>query len=688
MVCEPGSYRKNKRALGGWVKEKKVSGKCEDEWYSQAFEMEVLFMIELSVNGLTKYYGANKIFEDISFEVKTGERIGLIGQNGSGKTTIMRILMGKEDYQSGEISLRKGNRIGYLDQIPEYEKEFSVMDVLRMAFEQVYRLKRLMEELEQKMGFLAGEELDRTVEQYAVISEQFEFGHGYEIETKLDKVMEGLQISAQMRELSFEKLSGGEKTRVMLAKILLEEPDILLLDEPTNHLDLVTIEWLEGFLKEYKGAVLIISHDRYFLDSIADRIIELFKDHIEAYLGNYSYYVVEKERRFLIDLRNYENQQKKIERMENQIERYRIWGVMRDSEVMFKRAKELEKRLEKIEVLRRPSFEQRKIRLNRNSTGRSGKMVLEVKNLCKSFDELRLLSDINFQLLFQDSACIIGENGSGKSTLLKLILGELEADEGSIRLGAQVVIGYLPQQVSYPDEEQTVLEYFSRLHNLSGGAARAQLAKVLFCNEDVNKKIKFLSGGEKSRLRLCSLTFTGVNFLILDEPTNHLDVDSREVLEETLSEFEGTLLMVSHDRYFISKLADKIIAIEDSSVSVYEGDYEYYQSEYKKLLEKYRVAEQNNKQRQKATQTKTAGKDVLFHSSVNTLKVHQENIYSIEDFERLIEIIEKKLQELQVSLKLYGSDVYRLNELYEEKTKLEAELEDTYHQWGKLQMLV
>lgn len=363
--------------------------------------------------------------------------------------------------------------------------------------------------------------------------------------------------------------------------------------------------------------------------------------------------------------------------MENQIERYRIWGVMRDSEKMFKRAKELEKRLEKIEVVKRPVFEQRKIRLNQNTAGRSGKMVLEVRDLCKSFDGLRLLSDVNFQLLYQDSACIIGENGSGKSTILKLILGELEAEEGIVRLGAQVVIGYLPQQVIYPDEEQTVLEYFSRLHNLSSGAARAQLAKVLFCNEDVNKKIKFLSGGEKSRLRLCSLTFTGVNFLILDEPTNHLDVDSREVLEETLSEFEGTLLMVSHDRYFISKLADKIIAIEDKFAKVYDGDYEYYQTEHKKLLERRGAAEQRSDQLKAKVQSKTTGGDTL----------QQKNTYHIERFEKLIEDIEEKLSELRVSMERHGSDSIRLNELYEERIKLESELEQAYHQWGELQML-
>ncbi len=659
-------------------------------------------MIELSVNGLTKFYGANKIFENISFEIKTGERIGLIGQNGSGKTTIMKVLMGKEDYQNGEISLRKGNRVGYLDQIPVYDQEISVVDVLRMAFEQVYSLKLQMEELEEKMACTSGEELDRAVERYAKLCEQFEFLHGYEIETKLDKITEGLMITRQMRTQFFEKLSGGEKTRVILAKILLEEPDILLLDEPTNHLDLVTIEWLEGFLKEYKGAVLIISHDRYFLDSVVDRITELSSDHIESYLGNYSYYVVEKERRFLIEMKNYENQQKKIERMENQIERYRIWGVMRDSEKMFKRAKELEKRLEKIEVMKRPVFEQRKIRLNQSTAGRSGKMVLEVKDLCKDFDGSRLLSEVNFQLLYQDSACIIGENGSGKSTLLKLILGELEPEEGVIRLGAQVVIGYLPQQVIYPDEEQTVLEYFAGLHNLTGGAARAQLAKVLFCNEDVNKKIKFLSGGEKSRLRLCSLTFTGVNFLILDEPTNHLDVDSREVLEETLSEFEGTLLMVSHDRYFISKLADRVISIENGTAVTFDGDYEYYQTEHRKLMERQKAEPLtvNVQQKGKADIT-SPRKNTISEKSTRTTENRREpitgkegitgdrkkNTYNLERSEQQIEEVEGKLMKLKSLMELHSSDSIRLNELFEERLKLEAELEEAYHQWGELQLL-
>lgn len=545
-------------------------------------------MIELNINNLTKYYGANKLFEEISFEIQTGERIGLIGQNGSGKTTIMRILMGLEDSQGGNISLRKGNRLGYLNQIPSYPEEVTTIDVLGMAFEEVSSIKMKMEELEKQMCLYTGIQLDKAVVNYSGLLEKYEHSGGYEAETKINKISEGLNISESMKNMSFMKLSGGEKTRVILAKILLEEPDILLLDEPTNHLDLVTIEWLEGFLKSYKGAALIISHDRYFLDSIVTRIIELEPDHIENYLGNYSYYVLEKERRFLVAFKNYQNQQKKIDRMEQQIERYRIWGAMRDSDKMYRRAKELEKRLEKIEVQKRPVHDKRRIRLDQTTVGRSGKIVVQTVALGIDFDERSLLKNVDVHIFYRDSTCIIGENGSGKTTLLKVILGELEPTSGTWRVGSQVIIGYLPQQVVFQDEEQTVLEYFARLHDLSNGAARAQLAKALFISETVNKKIKYLSGGEKSRLKLCSLTFTGVNCLILDEPTNHLDIDSREVLEETLAEFEGTILFVSHDRYFINKLADKMLAIEEETVITYDGDYSYYQ-EQKKAKDRIKI---------------------------------------------------------------------------------------------------
>ncbi len=633
-------------------------------------------MIELSVHNITKFYGANKIFENISLEVKTGERIGFIGQNGCGKTTMMKIIMGMEDYQAGEIGIRKEARVGYLNQIPDFREDTTANDVIHMAFGEVYHTKKQMKRLEEQLNQLEGSALEKALNNYGRLMEQFEIMGGYEVETRISKVTNGLKISDAVQSMLFSALSGGEKTRVILAKILLEEPDILLLDEPTNHLDLDSIEWLEGFLKDYQGSVLIISHDRYFLDSVVGKIIELEFDKAEVYLGNYSFYVVEKERRFLIAYKAYQNQQKKIEQMERQIERYRIWGEMRDSEKMFKKAKELEKRLDKIDALDRPVLQNRKIRLNQNQITRSGNIVLEVQGLCKSFGNKKLLEDVNVTVNYQDSACIIGKNGCGKTTLLKMILGELQADRGSVRSGSQVKIGYLPQNVVYEDEEQTVLEYFTARHNLTTGEARSQLAKVLFLKEDVNKKIRFLSGGEKSRLRLCSLTFDHVNFMILDEPTNHLDIESREVLEETLRIFEGTLLFVSHDRYFINKVADRIISLDNYSARVYNGDYTYYLEEYRK--EQARLAELSAKE-EKSQVKKQEKKSAVQRASG---PVHQAGRQrKIEQAEKEIEEIETKIKEMEQIMNLHSTDADKLQEIFEEKERLDKELERAYSSW-------
>lgn len=539
-------------------------------------------MIELSVSNVTKYYGANKIFQNITFDIKTGERVGLIGQNGCGKTSIMKMIMGLESFEEGEIAIRKDATVGYLNQIPVFSEGTKVIDVIELAFDDLHKIKKEMENLESKFLLLQGEDLDKALAKYGRLCEKYELLGGYEIESKISKIIEGLKISETMINTEFEKLSGGEKTRVILAKILLEAPDILLLDEPSNHLDLESIQWLEEFLKEYKGSILVVSHDRYFLDRVVGKIVELEFNRANIYLGNYSYYTFEKERRFWLEYRAYQNQQQKIERMERQIQRYRIWGAMRDSEKMYRKAKELEKRLEKIEVLERPKKDNRKIRLGETKVQRSGKFVLQLKGIYKGYEGLSLLEDITFDLFYQDSACIIGKNGCGKTTLLKMIVGEVECDEGIIKIGSNVKIGYLPQNVKFKDEEQTVLEYFSREHNLSLGEARAQLAKALFVKDDVHKKIKSLSGGERSRLKLYGLTYEGVNFMILDEPTNHLDMDSREVLEQTLINFEGTLLFVSHDRYFIDQVADRIISIEDKDIKIYEGNYEDYAESLKK----------------------------------------------------------------------------------------------------------
>ncbi|MBC7961019.1 MAG: ABC-F type ribosomal protection protein [Vallitaleaceae bacterium] len=632
-------------------------------------------MIECSINNLTKYFGANKIFQNITFDVKTGERIGLIGQNGCGKTTLLKIIMGIEDGQDGGIATRKDAKVGYLNQIPIFSEGATTLDVINLAFEKVYGIKKDMKVLEEKFQNLDGKELEKAISNYGRLTAQYETLDGYETETKINKITEGLQITEEMLNMLFEQLSGGEKTRVILAKILLEQPDILLLDEPSNHLDLVAIEWLEGFLKEYKGSVLVVSHDRYFLDSVVSKIVELEFDKAVLYLGNYSYYVVEKERRFLLEYKNYQTQQKKIDNMERQIERYRIWGVMRDSDKMFRRAKELEKRLEKIDVLARPVFEKRKVQLDANMAGRTGKIVLETEGLCKSFGAKNLLNDVNLQIKYQDSVCIVGENGSGKTTLLKMILGDLTPDCGTLSLGSRVKIGYLPQNVHYENEELTVLEYFAYLHDLTIGEARSQLAKVLFVKEDVNKKIKTLSGGEKSRLKLCSLTFEGVNFMILDEPTNHLDIDSREVLEETLREFEGTLLFVSHDRYFINKVADKMMAIENKKVMVYNGDYSYYLHEYQKAAAKKSepVFIEPPKEIKKSAKQNVPGKITTSNSNVSSKK--------LELIEIEIENLETQIKKLNESMIEHGSDVIRLKTLFDEKESIEQALSQAYEQW-------
>ncbi|MDF2952011.1 MAG: abc-f [Anaerocolumna sp.] len=646
-------------------------------------------MIELSINNLIKFYGANKIFENITFEVKTGERIGLIGQNGCGKTTIMKILMGQEDYQSGEITYRKDVRIGYLNQIPAYDENVKTIEVLRSAFEEVFQIKNQMKDLEQQLEYLKDTALEKAVIQYGKLTDDYEQKGGYEIEIKVNKITEGLKITDSMKEMNFNQLSGGEKTRVILAKILLEDPDILLLDEPTNHLDFISINWLEGFLREFKGSALIISHDRYFLDQVVSRIIELEYSKTSEYLGNYSYYVIEKERRFLIDLKNYQNQQKKIDQMEKQIERYRIWGEMRDSEKMFKKAKELEKRLEKIEVIDKPIIEKRKARFLNNNMNRTGKIVFELEKVTKSFTDKTLLQNINFTVFYQDSACIIGKNGSGKSTLLKLIIGELEPDEGIIKIGSQVKIGYLPQHVVFENEEQTLLEYFSGLHNITYEAARSQLAKVLFFSNDVNKKIKFLSGGEKSRLRLCSLTFEGVNVMILDEPTNHLDIDSREVLEETLIRFDGTLLFVSHDRYFINKIADKILAIEDNCIQIFSGNFADYVEEHEKILTLMETVEISNSKVSgvKKSSNKNLVKTIAEKASPLPVRPKTTSLKKLEEMEQKISDLEERLKNIQNLMNEYNSDMIKLNELFHEKTLLEKELHIAYEKWEEMQLI-
>lgn len=626
-------------------------------------------MIECSVNNLVKYYGANKIFENISFELKTNERIGLIGQNGCGKTTLMKVLMGIEDYYEGSVNFRKGARYGYLDQIYKCNSNTTVIEILEESFEHIWKLKKELKVIEDKLKHVNGEELEIEMKNYGLLLEQYELDGGYEVEMNINKICHGLTIPDKFRETPFDGLSGGEKTRVLLAKLLLEQPDILLLDEPTNHLDIGSIEWLENFLSEYNGTVLIISHDRCFLDKVVNKIIELEPTRANLYDGNYSDYVIEKERRFEIEYSAYINNQRKIEQMERQIERYRIWGAMRDSEKMYVRAKELEKRLDKVEVLDRPTLETSKIRLNNNPIQRTGKIVLKVENLGKSFSNKKLFSDLSFTLFYQDRLCIMGGNGSGKTTLLKILLGELSPDSGDLSLGANVKVGYLPQNVIFDNEDSTILDYFITKHNITQLEARSELAKMLFLRDDVFKKIKSLSGGEKSRLKLCSLIFDKVNLMILDEPTNHLDIDSRQVLEETLINYRGTILFVSHDRYFVDKVATKMMIFYSSEVTLYSVPY----NEYLEIKEK-------------EIQSFPTKKDIKTPKKLPDKPIRKpNNTYKLARIEEEIEDLEKNLNLINQSMIENSDNADILYKLFEEKEILENQLEKLLETWEELQ---
>lgn len=543
-------------------------------------------MIEIGVSNLAKSFGVDKIFENITFDVKTKDKIGLIGRNGTGKTTLMKILAGYENYQVGQVNKRKGLTIGYLEQIPSYDDENTVLDVLNEAFKSLNEMKLQMEQLEKSFDGLKNDALRAAISKYSSLHDTYEIRGGYNTDEKLNKILKGLEISDDMQKRQFSQLSGGEKTRVILGKILLEEPDLLLLDEPSNHLDIKSVEWLEEYLGLYNGTIVMVSHDRYFLDRVVNKIIELEPDCAQIYHGNYSKYVTEKELKFLQAMKEYESQQKKIKKMEEQIQRYRIWGEMRDSDKMYKRAKELEKRLEKIDRINQPVVDKKVADFNINSVERTGKEVINVSNLTKSFGSNKLFSDVNFTLFYKDSLGILGENGTGKSTILKIILNEIESDAGKVKIGSNVKIGYLSQEVSFDKEDVSIVDYFSYYYGISLGEARKELAKILFTGDDVYKHISSLSGGEKSRLKLGMLIYENVNTLILDEPTNHLDIESREVLEESLINYEGTLLFVSHDRYFVDKIATCIGEIENKKFKLYEFDYEGYKQEKQRIIER------------------------------------------------------------------------------------------------------
>ncbi|PEM13222.1 ribosomal protection-like ABC-F family protein [Bacillus wiedmannii] len=616
-----------------------------------------------SVNNVTKSFGGNIIFENISLEIKNGERVGLVGRNGSGKTTIFQLLTGMESLDAGAIHMKKGTRIGHVAQIPKFDEGMTVYDVLSSAFKTEKELEREMRALEKNMA----EErepsaLQKLMERYGVIQEKFAFLGGYEIEANLMKVANGLEVT-ELFPRPFLELSGGEQTKVSLAYMLLQKPDLLLLDEPTNHLDLFAVEWLEQFLKEYNGTVMVISHDRYFLDEVVTKIFDLEDGEIHVYHTNYSQFVDEKEERLLQEFQAYQEQQKKIKKMKEAIKRLREWANQANppNEGLHKRARSMERALERIEKLKKPILERKQMGLQFEGQERSGKDVVVMKEVSKGFAAHPLFNEANLHVRFQERAAIVGRNGTGKTTLLKLLLEEIKPDAGEIRIGSSVKIGYLSQH-AYGNMKSNVLEAFREYVAVTEGEARHILAKFLFYGPAVFKKVTQLSGGEKMRLRLAQLMYQDINFLILDEPTNHLDIESREVLEEALEQYNGTILAVSHDRYFLNKLFEKTYWIDEHKLFEFAGNYAWARQKWEEKLEKQVVKQQRQGRK-----------------SMATAPVKKKEVRNIEDIETELMHVEEDIYMLECKME-HVVDVEMLEQLYEEKTKKELLRADLYNE--------
>lgn len=525
-------------------------------------------MIDINLSKVSKSYGFDKVLNNIDLTVQKGEKVALIGPNGSGKSTILKIVGKDENVSSGEVSIRKGARVGYLSQVP-IEIDIKVSDYIYDAFKELIELKEKLEKLERNLNSDI-----KIINKYSKLQEEFINLGGYEYETKISKVLAAFDIQKDMLDRNFNTLSGGEKTICSLIKLLLIEPDILLLDEPTNHLDIKRIEWLESFLKGYKGTVVIVSHDRYFLDKVVNKIILLTKRGLEIYFGNYTYFIKENENRIMLEFKKYKDQQKIIEAMKKSIKRLQEYGKLcspSGGEIFFRRAASIKKRLEKMEKLDKPETN-KKINIDFNDDSRTGKEVLKINNLNLSFSTKVLLEDCNLDLFYKEKVCLIGENGTGKSTLIKEIL----KGNDSIKLGSNIKLGYIPQEIIFENNNLSILEEARKYFIGDEEHLRSALFKFLFVGENVFKKIKYLSGGEKVRLKLFCLIQNKYNFLILDEPTNHIDMDTREILESALIDFNGSILFISHDRYFINKVANNIVELKNKKLTKYIGNYDEY----------------------------------------------------------------------------------------------------------------
>ena len=641
-------------------------------------------MIMLSCNNVSKSFGVETILEDISFSVNEGDKIGIVGVNGTGKTTLFKVITGIFPHDKGDIFTSKNCRLGYLEQNTNFYSEKTIYDEVVSVFSDLIEAEEELRNLEHQIASLSakesssGDQLKKAMDTYGKKYEEFEKKNGYAYKSEVRGTLKGLGFSDEEMNKAVNVLSGGEKTRVLLAKLLLSKPSLLLLDEPTNHLDADAIEWLEAFLRSYEETIMIISHDRYFLDQSVNRIFEMENKRLTSYNGNYTDYQKQAKINREIRLRQYENQQRDIKKQEESIERLKAYG----REKHLKRARSKEKMLDKIDRLDKPQELRKKARFNFVLRHHSGNDVLKARGLGKSFGDRKLFEGVDFDLYRGEKVALIGPNGVGKSTLFKIIMGDESQDQGEYKLGQGVDIAYFHQEQKSLNLENSIIdEVWDDNPHMTQTEVRNLLGAFLFEGEDVFKNIRSLSGGERARVAILKLILSKSNLLLLDEPTNHLDIDSKEVLEDALKEYEGTLLTISHDRYFLNTVVDRILVLKPNGIEEYLGNYEYYQNKKKEESEKSYLAEMEDLPSKTKTQIKEERR------REKELKKNENKAKKlIKDIEVEIELLEKQIGGLDYMLcqeEVYTSPE-RTREVNQEKSDLEKRLSKLYEKWEQI----
>ncbi len=635
----------------------------------------------LSLSNVSKSYGTDVILEKISFNIEEKEKAAIVGVNGAGKTTLFKIITGELSSDSGDIYFKKDSSFGYLKQNAIPNSEGTIYNEMLAVFSTLIKTEEDLRQMEQEMSHMSGTELEEHMKKYSDLQYQFELMDGYSYKSRIKGVLKGLGFSEDDFDRPVKSLSGGQKTRVYLGSLLLSKPDLLLLDEPTNHLDIESIAWLEDFLKSYTGAVLIISHDRYFLDKIVTKTIEIENKKSHIYEGNYSFYAKNKEINRQIEQHHFVQQQKEIKHQEDVIAKLRSFN----REKSIKRAESRQKQLEKMEVVNKPENLPDKMRLKLTPKITSGNDVLHAEGLSKSFDGTTLFSNLDIDIKRGEKTAIVGPNGIGKSTLLKILLGKAEKTTGEIKWGTNVHVGYYDQEQHNFNESNTIFQEISDTYpEMTNGEIRNVLAAFVFEGDDVFKLISSLSGGEKGRVSLAKIMLSKANFLILDEPTNHLDIFSKEILENAINNYEGTVLYVSHDRYFINKTATKIIELSKEGVTEYLGNYDYYIEKKNTAKREEMLFGENTPQpeKQEATETK------LSYQAQKEQQAKERKLKNqIKKIETEIEETEEKIQSLEEELMKpeIATDADKARELFEQKTEFETHLNELYDKWESIQ---